>query len=149
MPESERLLTRDSRFSDFTPLGGKHATKHDVTRSPHFSACSSWPAQPPFAQFTASIQGVVQDPSGAGIAKASIQLVNAATGGATVATSDASGNYRFVSLAPGSYKLTVDATGSPRPKWTSTGPTTIILTPIFRTEVSDSRRRRMSLDSGN
>jgi len=64
-----------------------------------------------FAQFTASIQGVVQDPSGAGIAKASIQLVNASTGGTTVATSDASGNYRFVSLAPGSYKLTVDATG--------------------------------------
>jgi hypothetical protein len=64
-----------------------------------------------FAQFTASIQGVVQDPSGAGIAKASIQLVNVATGGTTVATSDASGNYRFVSLAPGSYKLTVDATG--------------------------------------
>jgi hypothetical protein len=64
-----------------------------------------------FAQFTASIQGVVQDPSGAGIAKATLQLVNAATGGTTVATSDASGNYRFVSLAPGGYKLTVDATG--------------------------------------
>jgi Carboxypeptidase regulatory-like domain len=64
-----------------------------------------------FAQFTASIQGVVQDPSGAGIGKATIQLVNVATGGTAVATSDASGNYRFISLAPGGYKLTVDASG--------------------------------------
>src|SRR3954464_9747250 len=64
-----------------------------------------------FSQFTASIQGVVQDPTGAGVAKATIHLVNVATGGTTVATSDASGNYRFVSLAPGSYKLTVEAAG--------------------------------------
>src|SRR5689334_12899420 len=63
------------------------------------------------AQFTASIQGIVQDPSGAGLAKVSIQLVNTATGGATVTTSDGSGNYRFVSLAPGSYKIIVEASG--------------------------------------
>jgi hypothetical protein len=64
-----------------------------------------------FAQFTASIQGVVQDPTGAGVAKATIHLVNVATGGATVATSDESGNYRFISLAPGSYKITAEAAG--------------------------------------
>jgi hypothetical protein len=64
-----------------------------------------------FAQFSASIQGVVQDPSGAGISKATIQLVNVATGGTAVTTSDASGNYRFVSLAPGSYKATAEAAG--------------------------------------
>ena len=58
-----------------------------------------------FAQFSASIQGVVQDSSGAGISKATIQLVNIATASTAVATSDASGNYRFVSIAPGSYKL--------------------------------------------
>ena len=68
-------------------------------------------AVPVFAQFTANIQGVVQDPSGAGIAKAQIILVNTGTGVQKNATSDASGNYRFVSLAPGNYKLTVDATG--------------------------------------
>src|SRR3984957_6163374 len=64
-----------------------------------------------FAQFTAGIQGVVQDPSGAGIAKATIQLVNVATGTSAVTTSDASGNYRFVSLAPGNYKVTGEAAG--------------------------------------
>jgi len=63
------------------------------------------------AQFTASIQGEVKDPSGAGVAKASIQIVNTATGATSVATSDDAGNYRFVSLAPGSYKITVQAAG--------------------------------------
>jgi protocatechuate 3,4-dioxygenase beta subunit len=56
-----------------------------------------------FAQFTASIQGDVKDQSGAGVAKAKIQLVNTATGVTAIATSDDSGNYSFVSLAPGRY----------------------------------------------
>ena len=66
---------------------------------------------PAVAQFTANIQGVVQDPSGAGVAKAQITLVNSATGVQKSTTSDLSGNYRFVSLAPGSYKVLVEATG--------------------------------------
>ena len=64
-----------------------------------------------FAQFTASIQGVVQDPTGAGVGKATIHLVNVATGNTTVASSDESGNYRFISLAPGNYKITAEAAG--------------------------------------
>ena len=64
-----------------------------------------------FAQFTASIQGVVQDPTGAGVPKASVQLVNTATAITAVTTTDTAGNYRFVSLAPGSYRITVEATG--------------------------------------
>jgi hypothetical protein len=47
-------------------------------------------ALPCFAQFTASIQGVVQDQSGADVSKASVELVNIATGTSEVATSDAS-----------------------------------------------------------
>jgi hypothetical protein len=64
-----------------------------------------------FAQFTASIQGVVQDPSGAGVGKATITLTNVATSVSVVATSDGDGNYRFVSIAPGAYKLTAEAAG--------------------------------------
>jgi hypothetical protein len=64
-----------------------------------------------FAQFTASIQGVVQDPSGAGVPKVTIRLVNANTAVSGETTSDSAGNYRFVSLAPGRYKITVEATG--------------------------------------
>ena len=68
-------------------------------------------AAPLLGQFTASIQGVVQDQSGAGVAKASVQLVNLATGVMKQATTDAFGNYRFVSLAPANYKITAEAAG--------------------------------------
>src|SRR5690242_4973626 len=64
-----------------------------------------------FAQFTGNIQGVVTDPSGAAIAQAKLTLVNNGTQVTASTTSDASGNYRFVSLAPGSYKITVEASG--------------------------------------
>jgi len=64
-----------------------------------------------YAQFTANIQGVIQDPTGAGVAKAQIVLINTSTGVQKVTTSDPSGNYRFVSLPPGDYKLVVDAPG--------------------------------------
>ena len=64
-----------------------------------------------FAQFTASIQGEVKDQSGAGVAKVKIELINTATGGASTTTSDDAGNYRFVSLAPGNYKITAEAAG--------------------------------------
>jgi hypothetical protein len=67
-----------------------------------------------FAQFTASIQGEIKDPSGAGVAKVKIQLVNTATGVTAVVTSDDSGNYNFVSLAPGRYKITAEAAGFAR-----------------------------------
>jgi hypothetical protein len=45
-----------------------------------------------FAQFTASIQGVVQDSSGAGIAKATVRLVNASTAVSGETTTDSAGN---------------------------------------------------------
>jgi outer membrane receptor protein involved in Fe transport len=63
------------------------------------------------AQFSASIQGVVQDPSGAGVGKAKVELVNSATQVTISTTSDASGDFRFSSLAPGSYSVRVEASG--------------------------------------
>jgi hypothetical protein len=64
-----------------------------------------------FAQFTSSVQGTVQDSSGAGIPKVTVQLVNTATNAIQAATGDEAGNFRFLSLAPGSYKITADAAG--------------------------------------
>ncbi|HEY7617141.1 MAG TPA: carboxypeptidase-like regulatory domain-containing protein, partial [Terriglobales bacterium] len=64
-----------------------------------------------YAQFTGNIQGTVQDPSGAGIPKATVTLVNQANEVTSTTTTDTGGNYRFVSLAPGPYKLTVEASG--------------------------------------
>jgi len=71
-----------------------------------FIACTAT-----FAQFTASIQGLVEDPTGAGVPKATVRLVNANTQITGETTTDSAGNYRFVSLAPGRYRVTVEAAG--------------------------------------
>jgi len=63
------------------------------------------------AQFSGTIKGVVQDPSGATVPSAKIELLNTATGVSKTTTSDSYGNYEFVSLAPGAYQVTVDTAG--------------------------------------
>lgn len=64
-----------------------------------------------FAQFSGSITGDVQDPSGAAISGATLTLTSDGTGEKRVAASDSSGSYRFVSLAPGAYHLSCTAKG--------------------------------------
>ena len=64
-----------------------------------------------FAQFTSSVQGVVEDPTGAGVPKATVQLQSVDTQVTRSVTADGSGNYSFNSLAPGRYKITVEASG--------------------------------------
>jgi hypothetical protein len=64
-----------------------------------------------WAQFTSSLQGVVEDPTGAGVGKANVRLVNDATSATTATTTDAAGNFRFVGLAPGNYTIGVEASG--------------------------------------
>src|SRR5215831_17209156 len=64
-----------------------------------------------FAQFTGSIQGVVHDETGAAVPHAKITLINVATQVTSATASDEAGNYRFVSLAPGAYKIKAEAPG--------------------------------------
>jgi hypothetical protein len=64
-----------------------------------------------FAQFSSSLQGSVQDPSGAAIGKATVHLTSDATAAIVSSTADASGSFRFVNLAPGAYTLKVEAAG--------------------------------------
>lgn len=63
------------------------------------------------AQFDGSITGVVQDPSGAAVPEATLTLSNNDTHLNKTGHSDKSGNYRFLSLAPGTYTLSTAATG--------------------------------------
>lgn len=63
------------------------------------------------AQFSGGVQGVVQDPSGAVIPKATLTLLNAATNVSHTTASDQAGDYRFVSLPPGSYSISAKAAG--------------------------------------
>ena len=62
-----------------------------------------------YAQFTGNIQGTVEDPSGAAVAQAKLVLQNSATQVSATTTSDSTGNYKFLSLAPGSYTITAEA----------------------------------------
>ncbi len=66
---------------------------------------------PSFAQFSGGVQGVVQDPSGGGVPKAEVTLLNSVTGVSQKSTSDDSGTYRFVSLPPASYTISAVAAG--------------------------------------
>ena len=63
------------------------------------------------AQFSGSIQGVVQDPSGAVVPNATVRLLNVRTQVSSETKSGTEGNYRFVSLAPGAYQITAEAQG--------------------------------------
>jgi Carboxypeptidase regulatory-like domain len=64
-----------------------------------------------WAQDTASIVGVVSDPSGASIAGAEVTLVNDATGFTRVVETNASGEYVASSIPTGTYSITAVKAG--------------------------------------
>ena len=63
------------------------------------------------AQFRASIQGVVTDPSGAVVSGAIVTLTDNATNHTVKATTSGSGVYTFNALPPDQFTLTVEANG--------------------------------------
>ena len=60
---------------------------------------------------TTAVSGVVTDPSGAAIAKATVTLVSEEQGYSRNAVTNSAGAYEFPDLHPGSYKITADAAG--------------------------------------
>src|SRR5262245_55332288 len=65
-----------------------------------------------FAQTTnGTILGTVSDTSGGVIAGAVVAITNLGTSERRQATSDASGNYRFLDIAPGRYRVDVESPG--------------------------------------
>jgi len=65
-----------------------------------------------FAQFdTAEVLGTVKDPSGAGVPKASVALLNQSTGIEAKTTTDDNGGFDFFNVKVGRYTVTVEATG--------------------------------------
>lgn len=63
------------------------------------------------AQYRASLQGTVTDPSGAEIPGATVTLTSEETGTAKTTTTSGGGVYSFSGLAPGRYDLSVQANG--------------------------------------
>lgn len=64
-----------------------------------------------WGQATTSLRGTVTDPSGAAIPNATVQLVNADTGFSRTATTDAQGDFVFNAVLPGTYTVSVEASG--------------------------------------
>jgi hypothetical protein len=64
-----------------------------------------------WGQATTSLRGLVTDPSGAAIPKATIHLINTDTNLERTIMSDAQGDYVFAEVLPGHYVLQVEAPG--------------------------------------
>jgi len=74
-------------------------------------ACVCAMTIPAFAQYRASIQGVITDPAGAVIPGATVTLTDTATNQTLTSTSSGSGIYNFNALPPSHFSLTVEKTG--------------------------------------
>src|SRR5580700_10962138 len=67
-------------------------------------------AQSTFGEFV----GTVKDPSGAVVAGCKVNLKNLGTAATRVAITDASGSYTIVNVEPGTYEMTLEASGFQR-----------------------------------
>src|SRR6266851_1444011 len=64
-----------------------------------------------YAQSTTSLRGVITDPSGGVIPDATVSITNADNGFLRRNATDASGEYKFLQIAPGTYKVTAEKAG--------------------------------------
>ncbi len=71
----------------------------------------SFCALPTYAQYRASIQGVVTDADGAAVSGATLTLTNLETNQILTATTNESGIYNFNALPPSKYSLTAEKAG--------------------------------------
>src|SRR5690348_8287895 len=63
---------------------------------------------------TATLTGIISDPSGATVAGAKVKAVNTGTNLSREAVSDAAGVYTIPALAPGEYRIEVEQAGFKR-----------------------------------
>ena len=63
------------------------------------------------AQSSGSVVGTVTDSLGAVVPDATVTLVNTATGESKTGKSGGTGDYQFLQLLPGMYKVTVEGAG--------------------------------------
>ena len=61
--------------------------------------------------FFGSLVGTITDPSGSAITNAAVTLTNTGTSETKSMSTDANGNYQFVNLVPGTYKVDVEISG--------------------------------------
>ncbi|MGA3223902.1 MAG: TonB-dependent receptor [Acidobacteriaceae bacterium] len=94
------------------------------------AVCFSMECFPALSQNSSgSIVGTVTDNSGAAVSGATVTLTNDATGERRTGTTDASGDYQFVSLPPENYKVEIEGTGF---KHYTRDPITVQVDQVFR-----------------
>jgi len=64
-----------------------------------------------YAQFDATVLGAVTDESGSAVTRAVVKLVESQTGVTETTATDGNGDYRFLSVRVGQYRVTVQAQG--------------------------------------
>ena len=89
---------------------------------------------------TGTIAGVLRDPSGAAVSGARLMVVNAATRIARTETTSQHGDYSFPSLAPGVYKVTVQADRFVQMDRTAEVESGATTTALRRHSIADSER---------
>src|SRR5438105_10363116 len=75
------------------------------------AGCFLWAIPGAFGQTSGSIAGETLDPTGAAIAGATINLVNAETNAARTVLTNEAGAYSFPTLPPGTYNLKAEKAG--------------------------------------
>src|SRR5665213_3843977 len=95
------------------PVGGSMKTRRFSTIYLALLAILVAPANAPlFAQaFYGSVVGTVTDQSGASLRGANVSLTNAGTGERHQTQSGAGGDYQFLNLVPGMYRVEVEQSG--------------------------------------
>src|SRR4051794_10993777 len=88
--------------------GGMHVSSL-LCRFALFAVLAVMAAIPGFGQaFYGSVVGTVTDSSGGALSGAAITLTNAATGERRQALSGSGGDYQFLNLVPGAYRVQVE-----------------------------------------
>uniref|UniRef100_Q026X8 Cna B domain protein n=1 Tax=Solibacter usitatus (strain Ellin6076) TaxID=234267 RepID=Q026X8_SOLUE len=89
--------------------------RNSLCRFALFTALAAIAAAPGFSQaFYGSVVGTVTDPSGGALTGAAVTLTNAGTGERRQTLSGSGGDYQFLNLVPGTYRVQVERTGFKR-----------------------------------
>ena len=69
------------------------------------------------AQSTSLLRGAISDPDGAVVPGAVVTLTNTSTGFHRETLTNPQGEYQFLQIAPGTYRVTVEKTGFKKELW--------------------------------
>ena len=86
------------------------SAKYQAAKSVALLACLL-AASMAFGQYSGSVEGTIFDPARQVVPNANVLLTNTETGVINNTKSNGSGLYRFSNVAPGKYKVTIEATG--------------------------------------